>query len=244
MSEPETTTTARRGWSPGTIAMLAGGAAIIGGSVAPWAQVSAGIFSRSIGGMDGDGKLTLAAGVLIVILALVASASPGRGASVTVLLLGLVAGGIAIYDTVNVADKAQQAENTSSLVTANVGWGLYVVMGGAAIALVGALMRSGEKRTESADRAATTSEGSLLRPCPWCAEKIQPAAQVCRYCGREVEPLATTFPAPAVGTGEQWLADPSGRYPDRWWDGAVWTQWVRDQPGGTRSEDPPVPWTA
>jgi Domain of unknown function (DUF4282)/zinc-ribbon domain/Protein of unknown function (DUF2510) len=46
-------------------------------------------------------------------------------------------------------------------------------------------------------------------------------------------------PAP-VGTGESWLPDPSGRYPDRWWDGSRWTQWVRDKPGGTRSEDPPV----
>jgi hypothetical protein len=38
---------------------------------------------------------------------------------------------------------------------------------------------------------------------------------------------------------EGWLPDPSGRYPDRWWDGGHWTQWVRDKPGGTRSGDPP-----
>jgi hypothetical protein len=38
---------------------------------------------------------------------------------------------------------------------------------------------------------------------------------------------------------EGWLPDPSGRFPDRWWDGAQWTKWVRDMPGGTRSEDPP-----
>jgi hypothetical protein len=46
-------------------------------------------------------------------------------------------------------------------------------------------------------------------------------------------------PAP-TGAGEGWLPDPSGRYPDRYWDGSAWTQWVRDKPGGTRSEDPPV----
>jgi hypothetical protein len=44
---------------------------------------------------------------------------------------------------------------------------------------------------------------------------------------------------PPTGTGEGWLRDPSGRHPDRWWDGTQWTQWVRDMPGGTRSEDPP-----
>ncbi len=27
------------------------------------------------------------------------------------------------------------------------------------------------------------------RACPFCAEKIQPAAVVCRYCGAEVEPV-------------------------------------------------------
>jgi hypothetical protein len=42
-----------------------------------------------------------------------------------------------------------------------------------------------------------------------------------------------------VSPPEGWLPDPSGRYPDRWWDGAQWTKWVRDKPGGTRSEDPP-----
>jgi hypothetical protein len=46
-------------------------------------------------------------------------------------------------------------------------------------------------------------------------------------------------PAPA-GTAEGWLPDPSGRHPDRYWDGKAWTIWVRDKPGGTRSEDPPV----
>jgi hypothetical protein len=33
-------------------------------------------------------------------------------------------------------------------------------------------------------RAPTTT-----RPCPWCAEDIKAAAIVCRYCGRDVEPV-------------------------------------------------------
>jgi tRNA(Ile2) C34 agmatinyltransferase TiaS len=28
-----------------------------------------------------------------------------------------------------------------------------------------------------------------LRACPWCAEQIQSAAQVCRFCGRDVAPV-------------------------------------------------------
>jgi hypothetical protein len=37
----------------------------------------------------------------------------------------------------------------------------------------------------SESRAAPTR-----RPCPWCAEFIRLPAIVCRYCGRDVEPLA------------------------------------------------------
>jgi len=87
--------------------------------------------------------------------------------------------------------------------------------------------------------ASLANQGPSSRPCPYCAESIQAAAVVCRFCGRDVEP--TALPPVAVGTPEQWLRDPSGRHPDRWWDGSQWTHWVRDEPGGTRSEDPPLP---
>lgn len=45
------------------------------------------------------------------------------------------------------------------------------------------------------------------------------------------------LPLPA-DTTKGWKPDPSGRHPDRYWDGNRWTRWVRDQPGGTRAEDP------
>lgn len=56
---------------------------------------------------------------------------------------------------------------------------------------------------------------------------------------RSAEHMTPLPPAP-VGTAEGWLPDPSGRFPDRHWDGKKWTQYVRDEPGGTRFEDPAV----
>lgn len=232
----------RTSWSTGTITTLIAGVAIVGGSVAPWAKVSAGLLERSVGGMDGDGKITIALGIVIVLLALVSSSpTSGNGPAVGIFLFALGAGGVAIYDTVNVSDKAKQAESASSFVSASVGWGLYIVIAGSALALIGALMLA-NRSTNSAGGVSGSGAFSSLRPCPWCAEPIQPAAKVCKHCGREVEPVASALEMPTPGTAQNWLPDPSGRFPDRFWDGAAWTKWVRDKPGGTRSEDPPLPW--
>jgi hypothetical protein len=57
---------------------------------------------------------------------------------------------------------------------------------------------------------------------------------------RVIDPLCAAVEVNGNDTPEEgWMADPSRRYPDRWWDGVQWTAWVRDKPGGTRSEDPP-----
>lgn len=87
-------------------------------------------------------------------------------------------------------------------------------------------------------RAAVATQAP--RACPWCAEAIQRDALVCKHCGRDAPRLPDPggfdpLPQPT------WFADPSGRHPDRYWDGANWTKWVRDQPGGTRAEDPAIP---
>jgi hypothetical protein len=34
--------------------------------------------------------------------------------------------------------------------------------------------------------AVPAGPAPTLRPCPSCAEMIQPAARICRFCGREV----------------------------------------------------------
>ena len=117
---------------------------------------------------------------------------------------------------------------------------VFGVFGLIVIAVLGPTPEAQARRdlqVAAAARALDSSE--RLRPCPWCSELIQPAARVCRYCRRDV-----ALPPPPHETAEAWLPDPSGRHPDRWWNGSQWTQWVRDKPGGTRSEDPPLPSTS
>jgi hypothetical protein len=51
------------------------------------------------------------------------------------------------------------------------------------------------ERLGGSERDARSSTGR--RRCPWCAETIQSAAIICRFCGRNVEPIESIAPSPA-----------------------------------------------
>jgi hypothetical protein len=142
---PPQSATTSNGWSRGTIVLCVGAVALGVGSIAPWAKASAGIFSRSVNGTEGDGVITIVLAVVILLIALATStATARRGLLALALLCALGAGFVGIYDTVNVNDAAKRAEDASSFVNATVGWGLYVVIAGAALAAFGVAMRLGE----------------------------------------------------------------------------------------------------
>ena len=58
--------------------------------------------------------------------------------------------------------------------------------------------RSRTMRASGTDSAPADDDAT--RKCPYCAENIKAQAVVCRYCGRDVEPLPEVQPLEAVPT--------------------------------------------
>lgn len=112
---------------------VGGGAAIVLGSLMPWATVNIGRISISKNGIDGDGQITATLGAVIVTLALLTAL---RGREPAIPILGTVASGlafaVAVYDVVDVA-------NTDAL---TVGFGLVVCTLGSIVAIAGGLIAS------------------------------------------------------------------------------------------------------
>lgn len=141
---PTTRPVAGRGPGPTASRTLAvqgmmgiGAAALIGGALLPWVTASAGIFSLSKAGYEGDGIFTGAIGVILLLGALLGKGKPGARFSVAGAILAVIAGLIGAYDLLNVSAKV--AEISAGSVAASVGAGLYVTLLGAILGLVGGL---------------------------------------------------------------------------------------------------------
>jgi hypothetical protein len=125
----------------GPILMLGGAVLAAIGSLLPWANIRTIFGSIGVAGTDGDGVITLAAAVVLALLALLLLLQPQRAGSVTMYAAGLCAvliAGVGVYDFSNVSDGISEASGDG--VSASVGAGLYLVVLGGAAAIVGALM--------------------------------------------------------------------------------------------------------
>lgn len=63
------------------------------------------------------------------------------------------------------------------------------------------------------------SDEASAKTCPECAEQVQSAAQVCRFCGYRFDGGESGLTAAAA-----WYPDPSGQPRQRYWDGRQWTE--------------------
>jgi hypothetical protein len=120
------------------VLVLAGAVALAVGSFLPWVKASAGPFTATTNGTDGDGVLTLIlAGLVVLLFALV---KPRRVAAILTTVLGVVAAGIAFYDTGNISSKAHALASSSSGVSASVGVGVILAAVAAVVVVIGGIV--------------------------------------------------------------------------------------------------------
>lgn len=160
----------------GAIVAIAGGALLAIGSFLAWAEVSGGGTSVTAKGTDGsDGYITLGAGIVAVLVGVLLLRQAKRALAVLAIVAGLVGGGVAVYDALTAEDSVLDgaAEELAPTVGASpeqvrvlldeaidagqlsisLSIGIYVVIAGGLVALVGGILSlrgSGEKQGEVA----------------------------------------------------------------------------------------------
>lgn len=170
--------------SPAGILAIVGGALLVIGSILPWAKVSFDVekfasllgvepsviqdaaSSQNIGGLDADGKITLIAGIIVLVCAGIFLAKRANTAlGVLIVLGGLAGAGVALYDIMSKDRQLNDAlaEAGPTLQSAGVSLdafkqvfnvsfsiGIYVCVVGGVLALIGgamALMAKSEPMT-------------------------------------------------------------------------------------------------
>jgi hypothetical protein len=144
-------------WSTPVLACVYGGAALVAvGAFLPWVKASAGAFSATQSGTEGDGVITL---LLAVVVAISFSLIKSRGAAgITTMCLGAAIGVIAAYDLFDISSKAEGI-STGLDVSASPQIGL-ILTGLAALAIVvGAALALGE-----AAPADVEERGAVIEP--------------------------------------------------------------------------------
>lgn len=173
-----------------------GGALLALGSFLAWAEVSGGGTSVTARGVDDrHGYITLVAGLVAVVAGIVMAKGMRRALAVLVILAGIVGGGIGLYDALTAKDSvldaaaeelaptfgtsAQQVRTVldqaidAGEFSVSIGIGLYVVIGGGVVALVGGMLGlrgSGEPavpgQTAAPAAPATPIGGPDMQPAP------------------------------------------------------------------------------
>lgn len=191
----------------GAILAIAGGALLAVGSFLPWITLTQGGVSDSATGMDGsDGWVTLTAGLVAVAVGAIALRASRRALGVLAMVAGLVGAGLGVYDALTVKDSiagevASQAGVSvedarlaldqgiaAGLFDISTGIGLYLVIGGGVIALVGGLMSM-----KGAGSAGTSGFAATSAPVP-PVESGQAASMP------ETPPMTQPPPPPGEGS--------------------------------------------
>ena len=129
--------------------VLGGVAGVALGSLLPWAEITAPFVGTvTVAGTDGDGVLTLFGAVITGVLAVVAfGARRSTGALIGALVVALLVAAVAVIDMVDVSDRIGDVEGGDVAIQASIGIGLWIVLLGAAAAVVGTALALSSRRT-------------------------------------------------------------------------------------------------
>ena len=196
--------------SLGGILAITGGALLAVGSFLPWAEVSGGGTSVTAQGIDDSyGYFTLAAGSFALVVGVVMTRGAQRELAALAVLAGLVGGGVGLYEALTIKDSVldaaaeqlvpsfglsseqvraalDQAIETGQL-SLSISIGLYAVIAGGVVALVGGIVALGGSPSEPA--AAETS--SVASAAPAATDGNAPSAPA--------PPIASAPPADEAG---------------------------------------------
>lgn len=183
---------------------IVGGALLALGSFLTWAEVTGGGTSVTAKGVDGsDGYITLVAGLVAVVAGTMMARGARRVLAVLVILAGIVGGGIGLYDALTAKDSVldaaaeelapafgasaervraalDQAIDAGQL-SVSISIGLYVVIAGGVVALVGGILglrdvgeHAAPGPTTAPAPPAITSGGPDAPPAPMPPPDSQP----------------------------------------------------------------------
>ncbi len=210
---------------PGVMLALVGGLLAAVGSPLPWLKASVnaaalgggGLQSKTANGFDGDGWITLVAGLIVVAVAGVMWMRKGSGRSLSALVMlgGLVAGGTGLYDMLTAkstivdelvskaapgsglpVDQVRALINSwfdKGIIKISPEFGIFVVIAGGVLALIGGLMLLATK----AEPATATSSPPVTSspPAPTMPVTLEPSPPAPTMPATP-EPIA---PAPPAG---------------------------------------------
>lgn len=116
--------------------IILGFAVVIIGSIGPWVSNPL----ASAGGMTGDGKITLGAAIIGLI-----AFFAGRADRTVVMLIGLGITALGVWEAYHIHNRIKNIVAFGSHID-SVGWGVYAVIGGGAIACVAAAKSTSNSR--------------------------------------------------------------------------------------------------
>jgi hypothetical protein len=138
----------------------AGAAAVCVGAFLPWAQVSTAFGTVSKSGMSGDGVVTAAIGAGSALAMLIGVRRTARSYFVLGTLACVLAGVAAVFNFQNVSSVVDSV--SGRYVSAEVGAGLYLTIGGAFVAVVAGSFAYGYAPTPSKGSRQRSRTGSWL----------------------------------------------------------------------------------